>query len=316
MKRKFPPTRITPPKRRKRAIPDCHLVFEDKGIGLTPREYRNGNIAIYGTTDPGLIAKIQLIDDDTSISITQEYKFMEQASKGGYGVAIHGYKKCVDMTGDTYRAMLMDRYVGNIQHFVDKHDVTVDIVIQMLGVIQEMHLQNVFHNDMYPRNMVYREVDGKFEFKIIDFGVASEMKDPMPEELKIKDVLTFIMGSCRDDKWSDQIIDDVRVLKQVLFEYVYRNYKEKLVRSVFKDLICDTDIDKVIAYWNQEYCMSPPTTMYERFITLIERTTGNYGVYASKNQQYEMEVALDSLVEKQRTSKTVRTTPKRAFRKW
>jgi len=72
-----------------------------------------------------------------------------------------------------------------ITAYCDRHRLNtrqrLDLFIQVCGGVQHAHQKAVIHRDLKPSNILVTEVDGKPVPKIIDFGVAKAMEQPLTE---------------------------------------------------------------------------------------------------------------------------------------
>jgi tRNA A-37 threonylcarbamoyl transferase component Bud32 len=108
----------------------------------------------------------------------QEFELSSKAYKLSKGVAKPIiYKVAVQRAGDIAAIESLYEYEGENLNTVLKEASSKHIVNSMRQVIDTMivlHEKSIFHSDLKPTNIVYKE--GKV--KIIDFGVSMDFRSP------------------------------------------------------------------------------------------------------------------------------------------
>ena len=68
-----------------------------------------------------------------------------------------------------------------ITDFADAHELTVrqrvEMFVAVCDAVQHAHEQGIIHRDLKPSNILVQERDGRFQPKIIDFGIARQLED-------------------------------------------------------------------------------------------------------------------------------------------
>ncbi|MFO0872242.1 MAG: serine/threonine-protein kinase [Pirellulales bacterium] len=87
-------------------------------------------------------------------------------------------------TGRPYFVMELVRGVP-ITHFANEHQLTIDqrvaLLIPVCEAIQHAHHKGVLHRDIKPSNVLVATFDGRPVSKVIDFGVAKAIGQPLAE---------------------------------------------------------------------------------------------------------------------------------------
>lgn len=88
---------------------------------------------------------------------------------------------------DTGRPFFVMEYVPGqaVMEYCDTHRMDVDsrlaLFVQICQAVQHAHQKGVIHRDIKPTNILVTEVDGKAVPKVIDFGLAKAVREPLSE---------------------------------------------------------------------------------------------------------------------------------------
>ena len=69
---------------------------------------------------------------------------------------------------------LFDGYIGDL-NFNATIEQTKNIIDQVLDALNQLLLANKTHNDLKPRNVLYRRIGNSYDIKICDFGQAGKL---------------------------------------------------------------------------------------------------------------------------------------------
>lgn len=71
-----------------------------------------------------------------------------------------------------YTAILMENMDGTLKDYLENNNFTKDVFDQIQGLITMLNRMNICHNDIHIKNIMYKMVNNKPVFKIIDFSRA------------------------------------------------------------------------------------------------------------------------------------------------
>lgn len=113
-----------------------------------------------------------------------------RAGKMSYGPIVHAYFHCPQKEKGV---IIMDRWKGDM----DKKEFHHNELEDLLDVVQKMHNDGIFHNDLYTRNILYRTHPTKtdrLEFCVADYGLAFHLKTEVPSVLRAADLASLVYG--------------------------------------------------------------------------------------------------------------------------
>lgn len=141
------------------------------------------------------------------------------------------YDAGVTQTGRPYFVMELVRGNGIIE-FADQHQLNLlsrlRIFSDVCQAVQHAHQKGIIHRDLKPSNILVTSVDGRAIPKVIDFGIAKAIQDPMTGGQTTITRYTTLMGtpqymSPEQAKWSGSDLDtrsDIYSLGAVLYELI------------------------------------------------------------------------------------------------
>ena len=128
--------------------------------------------------------------------------------------------------GDTL-AFVMEYIDGHtLEHWRALHSEQLDeatlgcVFVDVLRGLTAAHRQGVVHRDMKPANVMIAQIEGRYTAKIIDFGVARFIEDPLSESERTKIVGTAAYISPEEVVNPDEVClaSDIYSLGVMLYE--------------------------------------------------------------------------------------------------
>jgi hypothetical protein len=128
------------------------------------------------------------------------------AGQQGFGIPIHKFFLCdgesenrdtswfgfgnSDPIKIKQGVVIMDKYDGDVETI--KIDLTWDDMKQLIDKVTVMHDAGILHRDLFLKNTMYKNVDGKRDMRIIDFGLSIAFERSIPKPLRSIDYLNLI----------------------------------------------------------------------------------------------------------------------------
>lgn len=158
---------------------------------------------------------LKILKEDFSYSIEEKERFENEARYASmfshpHIVSIYNfdyYQKIPFISYELMKGKTLKDYIDERGYLYPEE--SINIMLQILDGVKHIHSRDVIHNDLKPDNL-FMFFDGTI--KISDFGIASHLKDEMPDSLKVSvmyaapEVLSKKMYSKQSDIYSLGII--------------------------------------------------------------------------------------------------------------
>lgn len=154
-----------------------------------------------------------------------------RASAKGYGVKVYDYYI-------SEKKGLLVMALGTVSN----NQITRNDMENMLSVIQKMHIDGVWHQDLFQRNML--RVDQTDQWSIIDFGMAIPFELPVPELLRAVDYIGLFYGHAYIKDMSQGLLNgkeeggvanqEIQDAKQYALETVCRLFNTEILDAAVK----------------------------------------------------------------------------------
>ena len=167
------------------------------GYSIGKEIYRSGNTSVVrGTRDAdNLPVVIKILNreypSERDLSrFTSEYELTR--SLEGPGILkmynLVSYKNSLAMITEDIGGITLAEALASFQLDLGEK---LTLAVAVAGALVRIHEGNIIHKDINPRNLLYNRE--KREIRIIDFGIATELKREIPQKMK-GDILEGTMG--------------------------------------------------------------------------------------------------------------------------
>ena len=102
--------------------------------------------------------------------------------------------------------MIMDKFDGDLESI--QHELTWVDMKSLIDKVTVMHDAGILHRDLFLKNTMYKNVDGRKDIRIIDFGLSIAFERSIPKPLRAIDYLNLIADVTSDS------------LKSQCFQYI------------------------------------------------------------------------------------------------
>ena len=110
----------------------------------------------------------------------------------GIGPKIYDYYTCYD--NSVLQVYILMEYMngGTLKDWILKNNFTKQHRKEILDKIEKLHTHDIVHNDLHSENILVKEVNGKPEFYIADFGLGLTLNN-IKKEIIEKILICLIM---------------------------------------------------------------------------------------------------------------------------
>ena len=115
--------------------------------------------------------------DDQMKLLKNEIILSQKMGELGIGPKIYDYYTCYD--NSVLQVYILMEYMngGTLKEWILKNNFTKQHKKEILEKIENLHKQDIAHNDLHLENILVNEVNGKPEFYIADFGLGLTLKN-------------------------------------------------------------------------------------------------------------------------------------------
>ena len=117
---------------------------------------------------PNKVLKVSAVN-----SKSQDEGTMSQiAGNAGIGPKVYNARVI-----DGYLVLLQEKMDGTLQEYMQRYDFSSEDYRNIENLVQRLHKLDICHKDLHIKNIMYKMVNGKPDFKIIDFSRATYKKN-------------------------------------------------------------------------------------------------------------------------------------------
>lgn len=243
---------------------NCVKELKNKGFTISDNPFKNGgfgSIFMAKNKDKDVIIKLQKIDSKKNkYAFSNEIKVLDLLRKNTDVVKHIDSWEC-DEYKNEMGYIVLDKWDGDVHTLIKNNDLSKGDLEKIKNIITDFHKNNFIHNDLWPRNILYKGSGNNRKFALTDFGFTyapygetfdkkTINKDDDEDLIKLSQLYDWYhflvnMGCQKNEEIEEikSVQKDLECIKKLQTNSKFKSFVNHIV-SVFKNY--NGDIEEIL----------------------------------------------------------------------